>query len=158
MSSIDRFMAKVLAVPIAGCWLWDGAVQKDTGYGRFGMPGNTVDYAHRAAWRLFCGDIPAGLCVCHRCDIRLCVNPHHLFIGTREDNMQDASRKRRIVVPVETFASDETHQVAVLTNEQVIEIRGSDERSAVLAERLGVTRGSIWKARTRRTFKDVVCQ
>src|SRR5690606_21325717 len=129
---IDRFMAKAEPVPESGCWLWTGAVQC-TGHGRFGTRDGTVQYAHRPAWRLHVGDIPAGHYVCHKCDTPLCVNPAHLFIGTATDNMRDASRKGRIVIPSRSFASDDSHQPAKLTNAQVRHIRASDTPAARLA-------------------------
>lgn len=151
---MDRFMAKVEPVTESGCWIWMACVHA-TGYGRFGMGSREVEYAHRAAWRLFQGPIPAGLYVCHKCDERLCANPDHLFLGTAEDNMRDASRKGRIRIPSENFASDESHQQAKLTNDQVHEIRASNDTLTALATRYGVCRRSIWSAKTGRTFKDV---
>ena len=114
-----------------------------------------VEYAHRAAWRLFKGEIPAGLYVCHKCDEKLCANPDHLFLGTAVDNMQDASRKGRIRIPAESFHSSETHQPAKLTNAQVREIRSSTESARKMEHRYPVTWRAIWDAKTRRTFKDV---
>lgn len=156
----QRFMRKVVKED-GGCWRWTAAVVRAVGYGRFGMAGAEVEYAHRASWRLFRGEIPDGIYVCHRCDVRTCVNPDHLFLGTAADNMRDAAIKGRIRFPAASFASDETHQVARLTNEQVLEIRrtpneyGSLKR---LAEKFGVHHATIWNARTGRTFKDVPCR
>jgi hypothetical protein len=65
------------------------------GYGQFWM-GDRLELAHRAAWLLFRGAIPEGLFMCHRCDVRSCVNPAHLFIGSAKDNMLDCSLKGRL--------------------------------------------------------------
>jgi len=61
-------------------------------YGTCRLNGRTTA-AHRAAWILTVGPIPAGLLACHRCDNKLCVRPAHIFLGTAVDNQQDWSRK-----------------------------------------------------------------
>jgi hypothetical protein len=82
------------------CWLWTGGQTGGSDpqrrYGQFwaGRNGGHV-YAHRFSWELHRGQIADGLLVLHRCDVTLCVNPEHLFLGTQLDNMQDMARKGR---------------------------------------------------------------
>lgn len=79
----------------SGCWLWTGA-KKQGGYGKISAGGdNGWVLTHRVAWELTNGLIPAGLMVCHRCDVPACCNPGHLFLGTARDNMQDMIAKGR---------------------------------------------------------------
>ena len=156
MKLIERFMDKVVQVPIAGCWIWTASHIESVGYGRFGMSSGEVEYAHRASWRLFRGEIPKGMYVCHHCDVRLCVNPDHLFLGTASDNMRDASRKNRVVLPtMEQRLRGEKQPMSKLTNDQVRRIRASEVSSAALAKEFGVDPSAISRIRSRQTYASV---
>lgn len=95
-----RFFAKVKKTDT--CWLWT-ANQTGTGYGAFNYRGRSSFKAHRASWILHYGEIPGKLLVCHHCDVKLCVRPDHLFLGTHSDNAQDCIRKGRPFAGRTTF-------------------------------------------------------
>lgn len=85
--------AHTMPVTESGCWIWTGAIQgKGYGYTRFEF---RAYKAHRLSWLAHRGAIPAGQLVLHRCDVRSCVNPDHLFLGTHADNMRDMRAKGR---------------------------------------------------------------
>lgn len=82
-----------------GCWLWTGQKrkEKDGGYGLIKIKGR-ITRANRVAYETFKGPIPDGLFVCHTCDVPLCINPDHLFLGTLQDNNRDMYEKGRNAV------------------------------------------------------------
>lgn len=142
MNLRTRFDDKWTPEPYSSCWIWIGAQDKK-GYGRISVGGRlgNARVAHRVSWQLNRGDIPIGMDVCHSCDTPSCVNPDHLFIGTRLDNMQDAVKKGRTTV-------GERNPQSKLTKENVVEIRSSTETQEVLGKRYGVMQSAISRIKT----------
>lgn len=75
------------------CWVWTGWVTHN-GYGEKMYKGKQRR-VHRLMYELHHGPVPADMDVCHTCDVRLCCNPAHLWVGTRKQNMEDCLAKKR---------------------------------------------------------------
>lgn len=93
----QRFDAKYIPEPNSGCWLWFGSFD-GCGYGQLRID-DRLKMATHVSLELDGRPVPKGLCACHRCDTPACVNPGHLFVGTRKENTQDAMRKGRAHKP-----------------------------------------------------------
>ncbi len=141
----QRFCEKV-AVRESGCHEWTGHIQPN-GYGQVRANG-TAAYAHRVAWEMANGPIPAGGYVLHTCDNRRCVNPAHLRVGSFQDNMDDMTAKKR-------HAHGERNARSKLTAADVQAIRQAEELHATLAQRFGVTQGLISMIRSGRIWRGV---
>jgi len=144
--------------PNSGCWLWLGAMQS-SGYGHTKIPRSRKSTgAHRLAYTLFVGPIPEGMDVCHKCDTKLCVNPAHLFVGTRKENLHDCiakGRNSRGVARSLMFSGDASHR-AKLSWPQVREIRAAHENGAEpksLAALFGVSVANIRMILRNETWK-----
>lgn len=90
----QRLEEKYIPEPMSGCWLWTGAINK-SGYPninvwKFGSVG-----AHRLVYEMEIGPLPDGADACHKCDVRSCVNPAHIFPGSVGDNIRDMKKKGR---------------------------------------------------------------
>lgn len=137
---INNFWNKVSKKSPDKCWNWL-ACCNDDGYGEQNISGKTLK-AHKISWILHNGNILApGMCVCHKCDNRKCVNPRHLFLGTHTDNMRDMWSKGR------KSHRGERNSRAKLTKEDVQKIRNlySAEygQQPLLAKQFGVSRTMI---------------
>ena len=84
-----RFWARVSYPQDSECWEWTGYVMT-AGYGELGFLGRKIG-VHRFSYLLHKGELNAGMCICHHCDNRLCVNPRHIYQGTYRDNWHDMS-------------------------------------------------------------------
>ena len=135
-SDVTRFGKFVDGSDPASCWEWQ-SVRNWHGYGKFWLDGRT-DLAHRVAYRISNGEIPAGALVRHTCDNKPCVNPAHLLVGTAKDNARDAVERGR-------YRRGADNGRARLTPQQVDEIRRCwpSETQVSMARRFGVSRSAI---------------
>lgn len=122
-----------------GCWLWEGA-RAPNGYG-VGSYDKRIVSAHRISWMLHRGEIPDGLCVLHKCDVRNCVNPDHLFLGTCKDNTRDSMSKNRNVKGERQHAS----KLRTQHIREIFRLRHVDKwKLKQIADRFAVTEQAIW--------------
>lgn len=152
----ERFWEKVDKKGAIECWNWTGA-KAQNGYGKFYWGtehGRRICMnSHKASWLLSRGHIPKhrsyhGLCVLHKCDNGMCVNPRHLWLGTNKDNADDMIKKGRLYV-----RKGEELGVNKLTQADVIQIRCSRRSPHDIARQFGMTvehirnviRGKSWK-------------
>lgn len=143
----ERLAAKTVAGQ-HGCLLWTGSTY-EFGHGVI-WNGKFNEGAHRVAWTLANGPIPSRMCVCHRCDTPACVNPDHLFLGTKADNAADMASKGRA-----SHRPGASSPSAKLTADDVAEIRklkGIVSQRA-LAERFGVSKTAIRFVQKGRTWQ-----
>lgn len=146
----DRFWSKVQKTD--SCWLWQRQLN-NKGYGCFSLcagatPNSRNVYAHRLAWILTHGDIPADMCVLHRCDVPACVNPDHLFLGTQIENIADRSKKQRT-------RHGTTHPRAKLTEAQVRSIRADLRPQRAIAAAYGMGQPAVCEIKNRKTWRHV---
>ena len=141
-----------------GCLEWTGPRDTD-GYGDW--RNEVRRKAHRIAWELERGPIPPGMCVCHTCDNRACIEISHLWLGTLRDNMLDCIRKGRAAHQTQPlYNAGERNPFAKLTASEVLEIRrnykGYYGQVAAMARRYRVNRASISNIILGRKWKWLV--
>lgn len=149
---LDYFFDRSIPEPNSGCWIWLGAISGRHGYGVVRINRKTRR-AHRMVLELSSGfAIPRELDACHTCDLRCCVNPDHLFVGSRADNMRDCANKGRIVTP---NAAGEDCPNSKLTDAEVLAIRSSRLSQRKLGAIYGVDKGTIACIQHRKTWRHL---
>lgn len=141
-----------------GCWEWQGKLHPN-GYGyTTNYETGKREHVHRVSHKIFKGEIPQGLCVCHKCDNRKCINPSHFFIGTQKENIHDAISKGRMEC-VKLFASKgENNPNAKLDDERVRKIKLEIKegiRCTVIARKYGISSSVLYLIRDGKAWKHI---
>ena len=147
----ERFWEKVDKRGPDDCWEWTGS--KVHGYGRINSGGHYGDIllAHRVSWEIHYGPIPEGMCVLHRYDNPGCVNPTHLWLGTKADNIHDMIQKGR-----ENHTNNlcgEAHGRAKVTEENVRNIRTSSLTLRELSLIYGIGQTQLSRIRSGKSWR-----
>lgn len=153
VSWVDRFFLRVDKTPT--CWLWIGT-KYSNGYGDFSPSAKKRHIlAHRFSFQTHYGEIPPGLQVCHKCDVRHCVRPDHLFLGTAKDNLHDMAAKGRArIAPPEHRLSTRLNWGSVAQIRSLHKLLTYDE----LAANYGVSKNTIWQIVTNRAWQKTSVQ
>lgn len=122
---VPRFWRNVHVRGARQCWNWCGTLRTKQGYGQLGM-NRSYYLAHVIAFVLTRFDVAPGMCVLHRCDNPSCVNPNHLFYGTKSDNNSDRSSKGR-----NGNHQGEANGRAKLTEQNVKDIRRAHQEQSL---------------------------
>ena len=146
------FNERIIRMPIAGCWLWTGSIES-SGYAVVQSTHSPHRLIHRLSWHWFVGPVPDDLFVLHKCDVKCCVNPNHLFLGTLADNNKDRKRKGRNANTVGC-----ANPSAKLNKEQVAEVLSFKGPAKIIARRLSVDISTIYSIRHGRTYRDITRQ
>lgn len=157
-SDFVRFWSKVTISTKDKCWIWLGACHGNTDDRRH-RPIFKIKYtnyiAARVAWKSFYKQDPGEYLVCHSCSPpnsmarQLCVNPHHLWLGTYSENLADSAAK----------GEAPTKNRTKLLEQDVVNIRkrvASGESPTIIGNSYGLSRNQIWRISTRRSFPEVV--
>jgi len=145
---IEDFLSRVDMIPECGCWIWRGAANS-VGYGRFTINRKRMG-AHRASMVLHHGGITKGMQINHKCNIRMCVNPAHLYEGTAKENTADMFRAGR-----NNHANGERVARAKLKESDIPIIRAMQLPIRKIAKIYDIAHNAIWEIKHRKTWKHV---
>jgi hypothetical protein len=144
----------IIRPELGPCWIWI-AGENGSGYGQFFNTKDRQITSHTYSWKLHNGPIPTGMEVCHRCDVKLCVRPNHLFLGTQADNMHDRDNKGRHSKYTGWFdgINGPNHK---LTEQQVREIRHSTFTTRKLAKLFNISKSQAHTIKSGKCWKHIV--
>jgi hypothetical protein len=155
----DKILSNIIVDKNTGCWNWTGTLNRVEGekrrYGRV-FVGSTLDgtgkriMAHRASYMAFVEMVPDELCVCHKCDNPKCVNPNHLFLGTKKDNAKDMVKKGRSLSRY--GAENPNHK---LSSKDVLIIRKSNYSLPELGRKFNVSPNTIFRIKHNQTWSNL---
>ena len=138
------------------CWIWTGPhdyVFDRGGYGKVQWRGERGQ-AHRWAWKAWRGPIPDGVQCNHHCDVRLCIRPEHLYLGSQQDNIDDRERRGRKI-----YGLGENAPNHALTDIEAAEIKflALENRlpQSVIAEMYKVTQSLVSQIKLGRCRPDI---
>ena len=153
----ERVLDKCQSDP-SGCILWTGYTLD--GYGKIRWHGKRL-YVHRVMYEYWHGPIPIGLLVCHKCDIRNCIEATHLFTGTIADNIADKVGKGRQAHGPLHGLRGEAHPLTKINNHAVLSIRSAYAAKAFnqyeLAQLYGLSQSYVSQIINHKNRKDIIC-
>jgi hypothetical protein len=155
----EGFLNRVYPEPNTGCWIWSGRVGRD-GYGEIhpskNHPEKNISFlrAHRYSYHFYNGPFDDERLVLHKCDVRCCVNPNHLYLGDQAQNVRDMDDRRRRKTPkgTETKASKINESIALDIFKECASGKYFDREIAVI---FSVDRGVVNRIKNRKSWTHV---
>lgn len=155
----ERFWDKVAKAGPDECWDWKGA-RHTNGYGFLRWdPTHIGKYwikAHRLSWEIDNGqEVPEGLCVLHHCDRPSCVNPRHLYIGTRAQNAKDRAVRRRGKEHHQNGAANDNAKLTEAKVKAIAAMLDAGITQDAAAAVFGVSQTQVWRIANRVTWRHL---
>lgn len=148
---VDRFYSNLYKTDT--CWIWKGSKFVD-GYGRMKIGRKITLRAHRLSWEIHHGKIPKDKMICHKCDVKLCVNPEHIYVGDIHTNARDRVERGR-----QSTTRGSKSGMSKLTERDVLNIRFLHKikkyNQRQLAKKYSVSFGHINNVVLRKSWKQI---